>query len=349
MPVRRVSRAISCAVSTVVQNVVSGSREQSRASLVEHLEDRKMFATYVVSIDPYLTQGDAGNANTGTLALKDDNRIENPAGATEDDRIKTAIDSAIQSASATTTPPGTTYNYPNTSRFKIGKFSDIAGLTIPSGYTSDDWVIGFEDLTDNDFNDGFWAVKVEVDDGYDDDESESPGDDEVWCPPTGAQPDEADAAETNGPSKNTDNPLSYHDGTVRIVQADFSGVGFGSSWGITRNWSNELTLQGDNAIGSQLSRVPTISEVSTKTTVVVARSSWSAHSGSHYRRPMESCTRRSLFPSGMRRWHSRSSTSLACHFVTSTGTARATLISGVCRCHRSRSCRIARCCTKLLM
>ncbi|GIW76470.1 MAG: hypothetical protein KatS3mg104_1533 [Phycisphaerae bacterium] len=199
---------------------------------------------------PTLTQGNAGNANTGTLTLKDDNRIENPSGATEDDRIKTAIDAAVQSASATTTPPGTTYNYPNTSRFKIGKFSDIAGLTIPSGYTSDDWVIGFEDLTDNDFNDGFWAVKVEVDDGYDDDESESEDDVSNCCNDCGCAVIEDDSGGTNGESKDTDCPISYHDGTVNISETDFAGNGFGVNWSTTRNWSNELTLEGDKAIGN---------------------------------------------------------------------------------------------------
>lgn len=248
MTVRRVSAAFSRATRTVVSALLAKTGVRRVASL-EQLEGRQLFATYVVDIEPYLTQGNAGNANTGTLTLKEDNRIEDPAGATEDDRIKTAIDAAIQSASATTTPPGTTYSYPNTSRFKIAKFSGIAGLTIPAGYTSDDWVIGFEDLTDNDFNDGFWAVKVEVDDGYGDDESEAE-DDTGGCPTCGAVAGSARAPASNSPSPNSDNPLSYHDGTVRIAETDFVGGGFGQSWSITRNWSNELTLQGDNTVGN---------------------------------------------------------------------------------------------------
>lgn len=138
MAAGRVSAAVSRAVGVVLHQMRCWPRAALQPVSLETLEERKLFATYVVSIDPYLTQGNAGNTNTGTLTLKADTRIVNPAGATEDDRITNAIHAAIDSGSATTNPPGTSYTYPNAARFKIAKFSGIAGLTIPSGYTSDD-------------------------------------------------------------------------------------------------------------------------------------------------------------------------------------------------------------------
>ena len=118
-------------------------------------------------------------------------------------------------------------NYPGTTSTEppLSQLTDSSNVTIGDGP-----VLAFEDGTDNDYND--WYVKAQLN-----------------------SPKPCNCGNTS------DHPISYDDGTVISSQTDLSSAGFGSSWSITRSWTNSpgVVLNG-SAVGNGmlLSQTPTL-------------------------------------------------------------------------------------------
>jgi RHS repeat-associated protein len=224
---------------------------------VQTLESRLLFTTWIVEVQPFMTQGNAADLNAGSLSLY--NPIVDPthqgfdmtvaSGASWMDAVQNAVTSINV---ASTTPGGATTNYTSITdtRFKETIASDT-GHTMPSnepsiaqdsGLPGSQKVIAFEDGTDDDYNDGYFQVYVEPV------QTEEGG---CNCDHNGPESDPGNAG-NNGTSNTSGYPVNYFNGAVEMNQTDLSSSGFGTNWGVSRSWSNRLGNMSNGTLGNSM-------------------------------------------------------------------------------------------------